>query len=109
MVPFSYFVALLVVGLLGLAVVAFLLAKIKATQVTDAKAGRIADAIRSGAMTFLREEYRIIAIVVAMIAVLMVCFVSGTAAVCFIVGSLLSMSAGYIGMRAATDANVRTT
>jgi len=109
MVPFSYFVALSVVGLLGLSVVVFLLAKIKSTKVTDEKAGRIADAIRSGAMTFLREEYRIIAIVVALIASVMLYFVSMIAAACFVVGSLLSMSAGYIGMRAATDANVRTT
>lgn len=76
---------------------------------------RIADNIALGAMAFLRAEYRILAIFVASIAVLLL--VGGLttesnspfAALSFILGALSSALAGYIGMRVATKANVRTT
>ena len=61
-------------------------------------------------MTFLREEYLIISIAIALIAIL---FAFGlgksVVAISFIAGSLSSMLTGFIGMFAATDANVRTT
>jgi len=97
------------VGLLGLAVVIFLLSLIRAMPVDNAKAAHIARAIRGGALTFLREEYQIIAIVVFIIASIIAYCVNATAAFIFIAGSLLSMTTGFIGMIAATDANVRTT
>ena len=53
---------------LGLGVVFLLLKTIWRLPVTDAKAGHIADAIRIGAMTFLREEYKIICIIVGALA-----------------------------------------
>jgi K(+)-stimulated pyrophosphate-energized sodium pump len=96
-------------ALLGLLVVAILLVKINAIAVTNDKARAIARAIREGAMAFLYEEYRIILIVVALVAALLTYFMSPTAAGIFVVGSLISMTAGFIGMRAASDANVRTT
>ncbi len=94
---------------LGLAVVAALLLKIGAIGVTDAKARSIAHAIREGAMAFLKEEYRLILVVVAVVAAVLGYFLSPVAAAVFVVGALFSMAAGFIGMRAATDANVRTT
>ncbi len=107
---FQFFVIALATSLLGLAVVAALLIKIRSISVDNAKASEIAAAIRGGAMTFLREEYQIIAIVVALVTLLLGVFVSlDFSAGCFIFGAVLSMSAGYIGMNAATDANVRTT
>ncbi len=106
---FQFFVIALATSVLGLAVVAALLMKIRSISVDSPRAQEIATAIRKGAMTFLREEYQIIAIVVALIALALGFFVSVTAAMCFIFGSFLSMAAGYIGMNAATDANVRTT
>jgi len=94
---------------LGLGVVAFLLAKIGAIRVSDQKAGKIAAAIQQGAMAFLREEYRLILVVVAFVAGLLGYLMDPTAAVIFVLGAFLSMTAGFIGMRAATSANVRTT
>ncbi len=94
---------------LGLGVVAFLLAKIGAIRVSDQKAGKIAAAIQQGAMAFLREEYRLILVVVALVAGLLGYLMDPTAAVIFVLGAFLSMTAGFIGMRAATSANVRTT
>ena len=104
-----YFYAMMGAAGFGIAVVLFLLAKIKSIKVEHPKAARIALAIKSGAMTFLQEEYKIIAIVVAIVALLIGFVTNIYAALFFIFGSILSMATGIIGMRAATDANVRTT
>lgn len=93
----------------GLFVVALLFSKIKAISVDDPKAQQIADAIRDGAMTFLQEEYKIIAIFVGIIAIVLGCIINPLSAGVFILGSTFSLTTGFIGMRAATLANVRTT
>ena len=93
----------------GAAVVAILFMKIAAVPVTDAKAAKIAKAISSGAMTFLKEEYKVIALVVALVAAAIAYFLGSTPAIIFVVGSMFSMVPGFIGMCAATHANVRTT
>lgn len=97
-------------ALLGLAMVAYLFSRILSIKVTNEKARKIAQAIRTGAMTFLREEYKIIAIVIILGAILLA-FVGKNpiAAGAFVAGACLSMITGFIGMRAATAANVRTT
>lgn len=96
-------------GIIGFAIVISLIMRIKAIKVDHAGAKKIADAIRTGAMTFLKEEYSIIAVVVAIVAGLLTYFATGLAAMCFVTGSILSLTTGFIGMVAATDANVRTT
>lgn len=98
-----------IVALAAIALVFLLMRNINAQPVGHDKAERIAAAIRTGAMTFLKEEYRVIAIVDIIAAVLLWYFSSLLAAGCFVVGSALSLFAGFIGMRAATAANVRTT
>lgn len=98
------------VSVVGLAIVWALMQKINRIPVTNAKAIKIADAIRTGAMAFLKEEYRIIVFVVALVAIgLGILLNSAITAITFIFGSLFSMITGYIGMKAATSANVRTT
>jgi K(+)-stimulated pyrophosphate-energized sodium pump len=105
-----YWFIFLATGFFGLAVVYFLLSKIRSAPVNDAKASNIADAIRSGAMTFLREEYKIILYMVFAISLFLIFVAQAFAcAVAFIIGALFSMTTGYIGMNAATMANVRTT
>jgi len=96
-------------GLAGLAVVAYLLYKIQQITVTNEKALEIAAAIRGGAMTFLREEYKIITVLVVLVAGLLGYFMSPLAAFLFVIGSVCSTVTGLIGMHAATMANVRTT
>jgi K(+)-stimulated pyrophosphate-energized sodium pump len=105
----SYFIFWVGTSLFGMAVLLFLLKSITSIVVDHAKANRIADAIRVGAMTFLREEYRVILCVVAGITALIGFLVSWLGAGCFVSGALISMFTGYIGMVAATQANVRTT
>jgi K(+)-stimulated pyrophosphate-energized sodium pump len=105
----SFFVWAAIAIAFGFAMVAMLYSKIAAIAVTDKKAEHIAGAIHEGAMTFLAEEYRIILIVVALIAAVLGWFSSITLAGVFALGSVFSLVTGYLGMLAATKANVRTT
>ncbi len=70
----------------------------------------IAAEIHRGAMVFMRREYSILAIFVALITVfLFIGFKSWHTPTAFIVGAVCSAFAGYVGMFSATKANVRTT
>lgn len=93
----------------GLVVVASLFRQISKISVDDAKAQKIALAISQGAMTFLKEEYRIISLVVVIVAAILAWLLSPLAAGVFVVGAIFSSTTGFLGMRAATLANVRTT
>jgi K(+)-stimulated pyrophosphate-energized sodium pump len=104
----------------GLGVIALLFMAWQSAWVSKQDAGsekmaRIAKYIADGAMAFLKAEYKILSIFVVLIAVLL--GASGASAedssvlvaVSFIVGAICSALAGFIGMRVATKANVRTT
>lgn len=68
----------------------------------------IADAIHEGAMAFLKREYSVLVIFVAILFVLLVWLIDMGTAVSFLAGAIASVLAGYIGMSVATRANVRT-
>ncbi len=68
----------------------------------------ISDQIHSGAMVFLKREYSYLIRFVGVVFLLLWIFVSWFTALAFLGGALCSMLAGYIGMEAATRANVRT-
>ncbi len=84
-------------------------------DVGDGKMARIAKNIADGAMAFLKAEYKVLAIFVAAVAILLYfkgaseAGSSGMVAISFIVGAICSALAGFIGMKVATKANVRTT
>ena len=95
--------------------VALLFTFIKSKAVDKADPGsermkRIAGNITDGAMAFLRAEYRILLMVVIAVAVMLAAFYSETRliALSFVVGAICSALAGFIGMKVATKANVRT-
>ena len=70
----------------------------------------IAGAIAEGARAFLMSEYKVLLIfVVVMFVVIGIGLSNWMTAICFLVGSIFSVLAGYLGMGAATKANVRTT
>jgi K(+)-stimulated pyrophosphate-energized sodium pump len=76
--------------------------------------GRISESIAAGAMAFLKAEYRVLAIFVVAVAILLGVSAnpetsSWMVAISFVVGAVCSGLAGFIGMRVATKANVRTT
>jgi len=70
---------------------------------------KLAFMIRSGAMTYLRTQYRILGIFVVLVAVLLFFGVNRATSLAFIAGAVFSMIAGIAGMKAATMGNVRTT
>ncbi|MBD5585785.1 MAG: sodium-translocating pyrophosphatase [Clostridia bacterium] len=73
------------------------------------KMGEIAGAIRIGANAFIKYEYKLVAIIGAVIAVVVFIVISWQAAIAFVIGAVLSASAGWVGMKIATYANVRVT
>jgi len=103
------------IGLLGLLITAFKSAWVSKQDAGDPKMQELAGYIAQGAMAFLKAEWRILG-VFALIAAIFLGW-SGTLipesspviAVSFIIGALLSGLAGFIGMKIATKANVRTT
>ena len=84
-------------------------------NVGNEKMARIAQNISEGAMSFLKAEYKILSIFVVAVAILLFfkgqseTGSNGMVAVSFIAGAVCSALAGFIGMKVATKANVRTT
>lgn len=68
---------------------------------------QIARHIRTGAMAFIRREYTYIIIFVVVVFLLISIFINLATAICFVIGALFSMLAGYIGMRISTSSNAR--
>ena len=96
-----------------LALVALVFALFKTLKVSKAEPGtermkEISGSIAEGARAFLFAEYRILIIFVVVLFVLIFAFISWMTAVCFLVGAIFSVGAGYVGMNVATKANVRT-
>ena len=103
---FWYIVLCIIV--LALAYVFFSYRKVKAMEEGTAEMAEMAGIIRSGAGTFMKTEYRTIAIVVAAVAVIFSLFVEKTSGLTLILGAVMSSAACITGMKSATYANVRT-
>lgn len=67
----------------------------------------IAAAIQEGSDSFINHEYKIIAAAAVVIAVILGVVIDWYAGVAFIIGTIMSATAGYIGMKIATISNVR--
>ena len=96
-----------------LAAAALLFALYKSAVVSKAGTGNdrmreIAQAISEGARAFLFAEYKILVIFVIVLFALIAAFIGIKTAVCFFIGAVFSVAAGYAGMTVATKANVRT-
>ncbi|MBT3983740.1 MAG: sodium-translocating pyrophosphatase [Bacteriovoracaceae bacterium] len=74
----------------------------------NTKMTEIAGLIEAGSMTFLKKEYTILVAFLVVVASLLAWQLSGKTASCYLIGALTSMFCGWIGMKAATKANVRT-
>lgn len=108
-------------GILGLLVMAIKSAWVSKQDAGEANMQELAGHIADGAMAFLKAEWRVLSIFVVITAALLA--YSGTVhsvngreihsswliAIAFIVGAVFSATAGFIGMKVATKANVRTT
>jgi K(+)-stimulated pyrophosphate-energized sodium pump len=116
---FLYLVPLL--GVVGLIVMAFKSAWVSKQDAGDENMQELAGYIAKGAMAFLKAEWRVLTIFVVFAAALLaysgsISMVNGREihsswiiSIAFIIGAVLSATAGYIGMNVATKANVRTT
>ncbi|MBK9166769.1 MAG: sodium-translocating pyrophosphatase [Bryobacterales bacterium] len=96
-------------GLVGLAASIFTFLMLQRRPAGNARMQEISSMIQVGAMAFLRREYTILALFIALVAVLIATLLNPQTALCFVSGAACSILAGYIGMTAATRANARTT
>jgi len=108
-------------GVVGLVVMAIKSAWISKQDAGDAKMTELAGYIADGAMAFLKAEWKVLSIFVAISAALLAytgsihevngiqIHSSWIISISFIIGAVFSATAGYIGMKVATKANVRTT
>jgi K(+)-stimulated pyrophosphate-energized sodium pump len=108
-------------GIVGLIVMAIKSAWVSKQDAGDKNMQELAGYIADGAMAFLKAEWKVLSIFVVFAAALLA--YSGTVhevhgkeihsswiiAIAFIIGAVFSATAGYIGMKVATKANVRTT
>lgn len=110
-----------VLGIIGLLVMAVKSAWVSKQDAGDANMKELAGYIASGAMAFLKAEWKVLGYFVVVAAILLgwsgtIHEVNGREihshwiiAVAFVIGAVFSATAGYIGMKVATKANVRTT
>jgi len=102
-------------GVIGIIFMIIKSAWVKKQEVGTEKMAIIAKNIADGAMAFLKAEYKVLSVFVLAVAILLI-FKGNSeklshafVALSFVVGALMSALAGFIGMRIATKANVRTT
>ncbi len=107
-------ILVIVASFLALGYAAFNFIGIKKIDEGTDRMSEIASAIRVGANAFITYEYKIIAIVVAIITVFFAIIFSiqygnfsWEPSVCFVIGVVMSAAAGWVGMKIATYANVR--
>ena len=115
-----------VLSLLGLAIAFFYMRKVTSIPLDlgleEKDASRLAyihGAIARGAMAFLKQEYKFLAIFMVSFAAIIVVLIDDThtpdiregiyTAIAFLFGGVISIASGYIGMKVATQGNARTT
>ena len=104
----TFAIIAVVAAIIGLAVAVGLASWIgKAPEGTD-RMKEISGFIAEGAMAFLKREYKIMVIVIAVLFLLIGFFISWVTAILYVCGALLSVLAGFFGMKVATLGNVRT-
>jgi K(+)-stimulated pyrophosphate-energized sodium pump len=114
----GFYAAAFAAGVLALLFAAYLANRINKVSPGNGRMQEIAEAIHSGAMAFLKRQYKVLVVFVIVLAAII--FAAGSAtsgetsmqpvtAVSFVIGAMCSILAGNFGMRVATRANVRTT
>ncbi len=102
-------------GIVALLFATYLFFTVKKQSPGNKKMQELSNAIREGAMAFLKSEYKVLIVFVSIVALLLfvASFVEGSniqagLSIAFVIGAILSALSGNIGMRMATMANVRT-
>ena len=98
-----------ILGVVGLVIVLLIYLWLKAQPQGEGLIVKISEQIYIGAITFLKREYKMLAMFAVVLYVLLFIFLGWRSAASFAIGAIASATAGYIGMYSATKANVRTT
>jgi K(+)-stimulated pyrophosphate-energized sodium pump len=96
-------------GGIGLLFVIYLVQYVMKKDPGDDRIQELSGAIYEGAMAFLRREYKVVLVFIAVLFVVLLFAINTHTAIAFLVGAITSVSAGYVGMKIATAANGRTT
>ena len=97
-----------VFGIVGLLIGGFIFLYISRQPEGNEKMKDIAGKIHQGAMTYLRRQYTILAVFIAIVCLALTIGLNYQTAIAYLCGAISSMLAGFFGMNAATRANVRT-
>lgn len=105
----TFLMAPMIAGAVGLVIAVALYFRVKAQPGGNETMERIAGYIRAGSMAFLVREYKVLAAYSVVVGAILGFSLGWVSALWFLIGAFLSLLAGFIGMKAATFANVRTT
>ncbi|MFM9873134.1 MAG: sodium/proton-translocating pyrophosphatase [Fimbriimonadaceae bacterium] len=105
----------LALGVIALFFAWFFWSRVKKTSTGNEKMQEVGEAIRAGAMGYLSQQFKTMAIFVVVIAGILFAMymgsygnlVAGLTALCFVLGVVASYLAGFVGMKAAVSANMR--
>ena len=96
-------------GIVGLAIAFFIYTVMSRREVPEGKVQKIGEQIHLGAMVFMKREYTYLAgFAVVLLGLILLSDLGNDTALSFVVGASSSALAGWLGMYAATKANVRT-
>ncbi|NND68117.1 MAG: sodium-translocating pyrophosphatase [Halioglobus sp.] len=105
----EYFAYPPLLGVFGLVIAFFIYHVMSRADAGDGAVKKIGDQIHLGAMVFMKREYTMLGMFAAVLLVgILVSPLGVNTAIAFVAGALSSATAGYLGMFAATKANVRT-
>ena len=104
----EYLILLFIAVLAAVGFAAYNFFRIKRMKEGTSEMEEIASAIRIGANAFINYEYKVLYLIVVIVAIIMGIVTSWTTGAALLIGSVMSGCAGFIGMRIATYANVPT-
>src|SRR5438132_932479 len=98
----------MVCAAIGLAFAFFLIAAVTRAPSGNERMREISAAVQEGAKAYLNRQVKTISVIAVVIFILLLIFKDHPTAVGFVIGAFCSLAAGFIGMRVAVLANVRT-